>query len=84
MEMMGYKQSLPTPIVQDNNTCIFLIKGSVIYNRVKYIDTRINLIKELSESGEVKLYKVDDENQPEDILQSHGEYTIKASACCLF
>ncbi len=68
MEMMGYKQSLPTPIAQNNNACIFLVKGSGMYNRAKHIDTRIYRIRELSESGEVKLYKVTGENQPEDIF----------------
>ena len=66
--MLGYKQSLPTPIVQDNNACIFLVKGSGMYNRAKHIDTRIYRIKDLSESGEVKLYKVAGENQPADIF----------------
>ena len=68
MEMLGYKQSLPTPIAQDNNACIFLVKGSGMYNRAKHIDTRIYRIKELSESGEVKLYKVAGQNQPADIF----------------
>ena len=68
MDMMGYRQSLPTPIAQDNNACIFLVKGSGMYNRAKHIDTRIYRIKELSESGEVKLYKVAGENQPADIF----------------
>ena len=39
-----------------------------MYNRAKHIDTRIYHIKEFSESGEVKLYKVADENQPADIF----------------
>jgi hypothetical protein len=41
MDMMGYNQINPTPIVQDNNTCIFLVKGSGMYNRDKHIDTGI-------------------------------------------
>ena len=64
MEMLGYKQSLPTPIAQVNNACIFLVKGSVMYNRAKHIDSRIYRIKELSESDEVN--KVAGENQPAD------------------
>ena len=28
MELMGYKQKGPTLITQDNNDCIFLVKGS--------------------------------------------------------
>ena len=68
MEMLGYKQTNPTPIAQDNNACIFLVKGSGMYNRAKHIDTRVYRIRELSESGEVKIYKVAGENQPADIF----------------
>jgi hypothetical protein len=39
-----------------------------MYHRAKHIDTRIYRIKELSESGEVKLYKVAGDNQPADIF----------------
>ena len=58
MDMMGYKQFNPTPIPQDNNACIFLVKGSGMYNRAKHIDTRIYCIRDLSETGEVTIYKV--------------------------
>jgi hypothetical protein len=67
-DMLGYKQDSPTPIAQDNNACIFLVKGSGMYNRAKHIDTRIYRIREKSESGQVKLYKVAGENQPADIF----------------
>ena len=30
MDMMGYKQSGATPIAQDHNACIYLVKGSVM------------------------------------------------------
>jgi hypothetical protein len=39
-----------------------------MYNRAKHIDTRVYRIRELSESGEVKIYKVAGENQPADIF----------------
>jgi len=39
-----------------------------MYNRAKHIDTRIYRIREKSESGQVKLYKVGGENQPADIF----------------
>jgi hypothetical protein len=68
MEMLAYKQTNPAPITQDNNACIFLVKGSGMYNRAKDIDTRVYRIRELSESGEVKMYKVTGENQPADIF----------------
>ena len=32
MDMMGYKQSGATTIAQDNNACIYLVKGSGMYN----------------------------------------------------
>jgi hypothetical protein len=68
MEMLVYKQTNPTPIAQDNNSCIFLVKVSGMYNWAKHIDTRVYHIRELSESGEVKIYKVAGENQPADIF----------------
>jgi hypothetical protein len=41
MEIMGYKQNGPTLIAQDNNACIYLVKGSGMCNRAKHIDARI-------------------------------------------
>ena len=76
MDMLGYQQVNPTPIDQDNNACIFLVNGSDMFNRRKHIDTRFYHIRELSESGEVKLYKVSGENQPADILP----YTVTTSS----
>jgi hypothetical protein len=67
-DMLGYKQINPTPTAQDTNACIFLVKGSGMYNRAKHIDSRTYRIRELSESGAVKLYKVAGENQPADIF----------------
>ena len=48
MEIMGYKQSGPTLIAQDNNACIYLVKGSGMYNCAKHIDTRIYRIREFA------------------------------------
>jgi hypothetical protein len=76
MDMMGYKQINPTSIAQDNNACIFLFKGSGMYNRVKHIYTRIYRIRELSETGEVRIYKVAGENQPADIHKVTPSTTI--------
>lgn len=38
---MGYKQTRPTWIAQDNAVCINLVKGAGMYNRAEHIDTRI-------------------------------------------
>ena len=70
MHIMGYKQSGPTPIAQDNAACIYLVKGAGMYNRAKHIDTRIYRIRELcaGESPEVDVYKIAGQDQPADIF----------------
>ena len=68
---MGYKQVVPTLIAQDNNACIYLVKGAGMYQRAKHIDTRIYRVRELSASGDVSLYKVPGEYQPADDQPIH-------------
>jgi hypothetical protein len=70
MEIMGYKQTGPTLIAQDNNACIYLVKGSGMYNRAKHVDTRIYRIREYAsgDNPQVKLYKIAGEYQPADIF----------------
>jgi hypothetical protein len=70
MEMMGYKQRAATPIAQDNNACIYLVKGSGMYNRARHIDTRVYRIRELASapSPEVRLFKIAGEDQPSDLF----------------
>ena len=70
MDMMDYKQRTATPIAQDNNACIYLVKGSGIYNRARHIDTRVYRIRELASepSPEVRLFKIAGEDQPSDIF----------------
>jgi len=68
MDMMGYKQIAATAIAQDNNACIFLVKGSGMYNRARHIDTRVYRIRELATgaTSEIKLYKIAGTEQPSD------------------
>ena len=68
LDLMGYKQVVPTLIAQDNNACIYLVKGAGMYQRAKHIDTRIYRVRELSASGDVSLYKVPGEYQPADLF----------------
>jgi hypothetical protein len=70
MELMGYAQSQPTWIAQDNAACIYLAKGAGMYNRAKHIDTRIYRIRELASGDhpEVDVYKIAGELQPADIF----------------
>ena len=70
MSMMGYQQTRPTSIAQDNAACIYLVRGSGMYNRAKHIDTRVYRVRELAsgEAPEVEVYKIAGEYQPADIF----------------
>ena len=70
LDMMGYKQTRATPIAQDNNAYIFLVKGSGMYNRARHIDTRVYRIRELASgpTPEVSPYKIAGGDQPSDLF----------------
>ena len=70
LDMMGYKQTRATPIAQDNNACIFLVKGAGMYARARHIDTRVYRIRELAtgRTPEVSLYKIAGGDQPSDLF----------------
>ena len=68
LALLGYPQTGATLIAQDNNACIYLVKGAGMYQRAKHIDTRIYRVRELSASGEVELYKIPGEEQPADLF----------------
>jgi len=69
-DMMGYKQIAATAIAQDNNACIFLVKGSGMYNRARHINTRVYHFRELATGAtlEVKLNKIAGTEQPSDLF----------------
>ena len=48
LSMMGYQQTQPTSIAQDNTACIYLVRGSGMYNRAKHIDMRVYRVRELA------------------------------------
>jgi len=66
MDMMGYKQIAATAIARDKNACIFVVKGSGMYNRARHIGT----IRELARGAtpEVKLFKIAGTEQPSDLF----------------
>ena len=70
LDMMGYKQIAATAIAQDNNACIFLVKGSGMCNRARHIDTRVYHIMELATgvTPEVKLFKIAGTEQPRNLF----------------
>ena len=70
MDMIGYNQRAATPITQDNNACIYLVKGSSMYNRARQIDIWVYRIRELASepSPDVQLSKIASEDQPSNIF----------------
>ena len=70
MELLGFQQTGPTPIAQDNYACICLTKGARMYHKAKHIDTRIYRVRELSSGVDpaVRLWKIDGAAQPSDIF----------------
>jgi hypothetical protein len=70
LSMMGYQQTQPTSIAQDNTACIYLVRGSGMYNRAKHIDMRVYRVRELAsgKTPEVAVYKIAGEYQPANIF----------------
>ena len=69
-EIMGYKQQHATYIEQDNGACVYIIKGSGMYNWAKHTDTRIYRVREIAagKDPEVDVYEIAGEYQPTDIF----------------
>ena len=68
LELLGYPQQGPTLIAQDNNACIYLVKGAGMYQRAKHIDTRIYRVRELAAAQAIELYKIPGDQQPADLF----------------
>ena len=64
MDIIGYKRNRATPIAQDNNACIYLVKGSGMYNQARHIDTCVYRIRELATGATpgVHLYTITGED----------------------
>eukprot|EP00961_Rhodomonas_salina_P100778 1355964-Rhodomonas_salina.2 len=57
---MGFKQSGPTPVAEDNIACIYMSKSSAMYHKASAIDTRVYQLREFvqPENGVMELYYV--------------------------
>ena len=63
---LGYPQTLPTPVYEDNAGCIRMVINQV--STVKHIDIRHHFIRELRESKEIEMFKIKGINNPADML----------------
>jgi len=70
MELLGYEHTAPTLIAQNNNACIFLVKGSGTYARAEHIDTRVHRVTEFASGDKpvAKLYTIAGKYQPANIF----------------
>ncbi len=69
LEELGFKQSSPTVLHEDNMACIYASSSDRdLTNRSKHIDTQVFRLRQLVEEGEVKLVKIDTHDQVADNL----------------
>ena len=66
---LGFKQTNPTPIYADNETCIHSSEGSVGgSDRAKHIDLRRHFVQDACQQGVLQLVKTDSKLNSADIL----------------
>ena len=68
MAELGFPQSGPTALGEDNRGAIALAANDVIHDRSKHIDLHHHCIRELVSSGAVKLHPVPTKLMVADIL----------------
>ncbi len=65
---LGFKESEPTVIFEDNQGCIALSGNPVFHKRTKHIDIRFHFIRERVASGEIDIKYIPTEHQLADVL----------------
>ena len=65
---MGYEQSQPSIIVDDNQICIKLATNSVMHKRSKYIDTKFYFIREKVDDNSNQLVYIPTDQLAPDLL----------------
>jgi hypothetical protein len=65
---MGFRQSKPTTILEDNQACIAMSKHSGDHSRTKHIDVKYHFVREKVASGEIAVTYVPSEHQLADLL----------------
>mmetsp|Transcript_68603 Transcript_68603/g.143125 ORF Transcript_68603/g.143125 Transcript_68603/m.143125 type:complete len:90 (-) Transcript_68603:6679-6948(-) len=68
MRDMGYEQTKPTPLLEDNMACIFMSRSAASFHKVRHIDTRVYHLRELCHDGVMELEKVESSAQVADSL----------------
>ncbi len=79
LERLGIVQKAPTPVYEDNTTCITW-GNNIIGGRAKHINIRNHFGHEVIRNGEIKLIKVSTTSQLADIL-TKGLHLPQFLAC---
>jgi hypothetical protein len=65
---LGFPQTKPTIIFEDNQGCIGLANNPIVNKRTKHIDVKYHYIREKIESQEINLKPIRTQDQVADIL----------------
>ena len=68
MDDLGYAQSQPTMLYEDNMVCIYMSESAAMYHKARHINTRVYHLRELCKEGQLKLIKVESAKQLADSL----------------
>jgi len=68
MDELGYAQTKPTTLWEDNMACIYMSESAAMYHKARHIDTRVYHLLELCAGGALKLEKVETTKQTADSL----------------
>jgi hypothetical protein len=68
LEELGFPQLSPTPLLEDNQACIYMSQSAGQMKRAKHIDTRVHRLREQVRDGDLQLLKVKTDNQVADFF----------------
>jgi hypothetical protein len=68
LDELGFTQSGPTPLLEDNQATIYMSKSEGQMKRAKHIDTRVHRLREQVRAGDVQLLKVHTDAQVADFF----------------
>mmetsp|Transcript_16551 Transcript_16551/g.39605 ORF Transcript_16551/g.39605 Transcript_16551/m.39605 type:complete len:200 (-) Transcript_16551:333-932(-) len=66
MSAMGFEQTGPTPVAEDNIACIYMSKSSAMFHKGKHINVRVYRLREFVQDCIMELYHVPTHEQAAD------------------
>eukprot|EP00961_Rhodomonas_salina_P217518 2939447-Rhodomonas_salina.3 len=66
MSAMGFKQTGPTPVAEDNVACIYMLKSWAMFHKGKHINVHVYRLREFVHEGIMELYHVPSHEQAAD------------------